>query len=86
VAEKNEWMRKRSEFLRFYALRASASFSLGSHDEWAILQAINTARRKNSAGKGMFDGDTGDQLAAFFDGVQVSIGATQTQVSRGYAE
>jgi len=33
----------------------------------------------------MLDGDTGDQLAAFFDGTQVSIGATQTAISRGYA-
>jgi hypothetical protein len=84
-AAKNAWAKKRSEFLRFYAMRASASFSLGSHDEWAILQAINAERRKQSAGAGMLDGDTGDQLAAFFEGTQVSIGATQTAISRGYA-
>lgn len=82
---KSNWAQKRSDFLKFYALRASASFSLGSHDEWAIFEAINAGRRKRSAGLGMLDGDTGDQLAAFFDGTQVSIGATQTPVSRGYA-
>lgn len=85
VAAKAAWMKQRRDFLRFYALRASASFSLGSHDEWAILQGINAARRKRSAGPGMLDGDTGDQLAAFFEGNQVSIGSTQTSISRGYA-
>jgi hypothetical protein len=85
LAAKATWMKKRADFLRFYALRASASFSLGSHDEWAILRGINDARRQGSAGQGMLDGDTGDQLAAFFDGTQVSIGATQTAISRGYA-
>jgi hypothetical protein len=82
---RENWMKKRADFLRFYAMRASASFSLGSHDEWAILNAINAARRKVSTGPGMLDGDTGDQLAAFFDGTQVSIGALQSPVSRGYA-
>lgn len=85
AAAKTAWAKQRADFLRFYALRASASFSLGSHDEWAILQAINAGRRKKSAADGMRDGDTGDQLAAFFEGSQVSIGATQTSISRGYA-
>ena len=34
----------------------------------------------------MLDGDVGDQLAAFFDGVQVAMSATEVPVvSRGYA-
>lgn len=82
---RDAWSKKRSDFLRFYALRASASFSLGSHDEWAILQAINARRRQQSVAPGMLDGDTGDQLAAFFEGTQVSIGASQGVITRGYA-
>jgi len=85
TVKKADWSAQRSDFLRFYALRASASFSLGSHDEWAILRLINEGRRNRSATAGMLDGDTGDQLAAFFDGTQVSIAAAQTPISRGYA-
>lgn len=80
-----DWTRKRLDFLRYYGLRASANFSLGSHDEWAILRGINSGRRKKSASSSMLDGDVGDQLAAFFDGVQVSLSATEAPVSRGYS-
>ena len=80
------WTKKRLDFLRFYGLRASANFSLGSHDEWAILRLINAGRRKKTiAPPDMLDGDTGDQLAAFFDGIQVDPSASQAPLSRGYA-
>jgi len=79
------WTRLRSDFLRYYGLRASANFSLGSHDEWAILRLINQGRRKKTAGAAQLDGDVGDQVAAFFDGKQVSLSATETPISRGYA-
>ena len=80
-----KWSDLRRDFLRFYGLRASANFSLGSHDEWAILRLVNAERRKRSAGPDKLDGDVGDQLAAFFDGVQVSLSASEAPVSRGYA-
>jgi hypothetical protein len=72
--------------LRFYGLRASANFSLGSHDEWAILRLVNEARRNHSVTEDKLDGDVGDQVAAFFDGVQVSLSASEAPVSRGYAK
>jgi hypothetical protein len=82
---REKWSDLRRDFLRFYGLRASANFSLGSHDEWAILRLVNAERRKRSAGPDKLDGDVGDQLAAFFDGVQVSLSASEAPVSRGYA-
>jgi hypothetical protein len=82
---RNEWTKKRIDFLRFYGLRASINFSLGSHDEWTIFRLINQGRRKRSAGPGMVDGDPGEQLAAFFDGHQVDPSASEASLSRGYA-
>jgi hypothetical protein len=78
-------MKKRIDFLRFYGLRASINFSLGSHDEWTIFRLINQGRRKRSAGPGMVDGDPGEQVAAFFDGHQVDPSASEASLSRGYA-
>ena len=82
---RDKWSQLRLAFQRFYGLRASANFSLGSHDEWAILRLVNAARRLKSANPAMLDGDVSDQVAAFFDGVQVSMSATEAPVSRGYA-
>jgi hypothetical protein len=79
------WIKKRTDFLRFYGLRASANFSLGSHDEWAIFRLINAGRRKRSTAPGMLDGDVGDQLAGFFDGIQVDPSSSEASLSRGYA-
>jgi hypothetical protein len=83
--QKLEWVRKRKDFLCYYGLKASANFSLGSHDEWAILRLLNQARRKASASADKLDGDVGDQIAALFDGSQVSLSASEAPLSRGYA-
>jgi hypothetical protein len=83
--QKADWTTLRTDFLRFYGLRASANFSLGSHDEWAIFHLINAGRRKKSVAPDLLDGDVGDQLAAYFDGVQVDPAASQGTISRGYA-
>jgi hypothetical protein len=79
------WSNERKDFLRYYSLLASANFSLGSHDEWAIFRLINAKRRKQSATPAMRDGDVGDQLAAFFDGRQVDMSSSEGVLSRGYA-
>jgi hypothetical protein len=79
------WTRKRKEFLRFYALRASVNFSLGSHDEWEIIRLINDQRRKKTATKTMKGGDVGEQISAFFDGNQVDPASSETKLSSGYA-
>jgi hypothetical protein len=75
----------RTEFLRFYGLRASANFSLGSHDEWSIFRLINAGRRKKTAAPGMLGGDIGEQLAGFFDRNQVDPASSEAPLSPGYA-
>jgi hypothetical protein len=84
-ALRTDWERKRLEFLRYYGLRASGNFSLGSHDEWNIFHLINQKRRRATAGRGQLDGDVSIQLAAFFDGGQLDPGSTELSLSRGYA-
>jgi hypothetical protein len=76
VDPKGKWSQRRRDFIRFYSLRASANYSLGSHDEWAIFRLINAGRRKH---------DIGDQLASFFDGVQVDPASSEGGLSPGYA-
>src|SRR5262249_26338665 len=67
------WNFKRLDFFRYYGLRASANYSLGSHDEWLIFYYVNTLRRNatKNRDKFMVDGDVGEQLAGFFDGGQI---------------
>jgi hypothetical protein len=79
------WMKLRSDFLRFYGLRASANFSLGSHDEWNIFRLINELRRKKTTTPDMRGGDAGEQLAGYFDGNQIDPASTETPLSPGYA-
>jgi hypothetical protein len=82
---RDAWSVQRADFMRFYGLRASANFSLGSHDELAILRLLNSARRTASVTAQMLDGDVGDQIAAYFDGVQIDPASSEASVSRGYA-
>jgi hypothetical protein len=53
---------KKEDFRAYYGLRASVSYSLGSHDEWNVVASINDQRRD--------DPDYGipKQLGIFFDG------------------
>lgn len=85
---KSQWALKRSRFLRYYSLRASANFSLGSHDEWLIFCHINALRRRatKNPDRFMVDGDVGEQLAGFFDGNQIDPASTEALVSRGYSQ
>jgi len=62
----------RRAFLRYYAVRASAAYSAGAHDEWNIVVRINRKRT------------LGDQIAVFFDGGAVSPAAMETEISPGY--
>lgn len=84
--DRNRWQLLRNDFFRYYALRASANYSLGSHDEWLILQKLNAIRRDRRA---RFEarevGGIGDQIAAFFDGRQVDLASTETPLSKGYS-
>jgi hypothetical protein len=69
----------RNDFVRFYAVRASAHFSLGSHDEWEIFRLVNKERLRRTSG------DVGRQLAGFFDGVQIPPSAAEMAVTPGYS-
>ncbi len=55
----------KSSFRTYYGLRASVSFSYGSHDEWNIARMLNERRR------GADDSGIANQLAVFFDGQPV---------------
>jgi|SRR5580704_6361202 hypothetical protein len=83
----DKWSQLRNDFLRYYSLRASVNFSLGSHDEWLIFRAINAARREKTedAQKFMVDGDVSEQVAGFFDGGQLDPASTEAGLSRGYS-
>jgi hypothetical protein len=73
------WEQQRKDFMRFYGLRASATYSKGSHDEWNILLQLNERRLKATKG------DVGELIAAYFDGKQVSPGSLVNPIPPGYA-
>lgn len=72
----SNWEEQRKSFFRYYAVRASANFSPGSHDEWNIFRGLNERRRKIGVS---------EQIAGFFDGRQISMAATEGLISSGYA-
>jgi hypothetical protein len=66
-------------FRNYYGLRASVSFSYGSHDEWNIIRAINEKRRAADA-RGIVK-----QLAVWFDSRAVAPGLYEMPTAAGYA-
>jgi hypothetical protein len=64
-------------FRNYYALRASAAFSVGAHDEWNVIRAVN-ARRRDDAKLGI-----GNQLPVLFDGRAVSAAEAEQLVAAG---
>lgn len=82
---RDKWQMLRNDFFRFYALRASANYSLGCHDEWLIYQKLNELRRsRRSTFEGREVGGIGDQIAGFFDGRQVDPASSEIGLSKGY--
>lgn len=77
-ADAQTWEGRRKRFFRYYALRASAAFSLGCRDEWNLLVRLNRKRRDAPAY------GAGEELACYFDGRQVSPAAAGGEVARGY--
>jgi hypothetical protein len=69
----------KAAFRNYYALRASVSFSYGSHDEWNIARLINDRRR------GADDFGIANQLAILFDGRAVAPGDFEAGVAPGDA-
>ena len=65
-------------FRDYYALRASAAFSNGAHDEWNIVRILNERRRQAK------DFGIARQIAVQFDGHAVAPGGYETPVAAGY--
>lgn len=76
--ERREWQRRRDDFFRYYTVRAGVNFSLGSHDEWNLWRLLNQLRRDASPH------GVSDQIAGFFEGIQLDPSATVTRTARGY--
>jgi hypothetical protein len=66
-------------FRNYYALRASVSFSFGSHDEWNIARLLN-ARRRAAADLGI-----SREIAIWFDGRAVPPGNFESGIAAGDA-
>lgn len=77
VEHRARWQLQRSDFFRFYALRAGANYSLGCHDEWLIYQQLNAVRRREAG--------IAEQISGFFDGRQIDPPSTEAPVTRGYS-
>lgn len=63
----------RRNFIRYYGLRAAATYSKGAHDEWNILAALNAKR------------GIGNDIAVFFDGTAINPGDFLQVTDSGYA-
>jgi hypothetical protein len=68
----------RSAFRNYYALKASATFSKGAHDEWNIVRALNERRRAHDRF------GIANQLAVLFDGAGVAPSSSEGATSDGY--
>ena len=64
-------------FRNYYALRASVAFSVGAHDEWNVIRAVNT-RRRDDKNYGM-----ANQLPVLFDGRAASAAEFEQPVAGG---
>jgi len=64
-------------FRNYYALRAATSFSVGAHDEWNVIRAVNGKRRDDPK-----FGVT-NQLPVLFDGRAVSSAEAEQAVASG---
>ncbi|WP_225152144.1 hypothetical protein [Bradyrhizobium sp. NBAIM08] len=71
----------RTEFRNYYGLRASVSFSLGSHDEWNIVRKINERRKEEKDGQDGFG--VARQVALMFNGSSVAPGLFEATTASG---
>jgi hypothetical protein len=79
---RRQWEAARDAFVLFYSLRASANFSLGSHDEWQIFVKLNKARRQVEEKLG---GGIPNQIAGFFDGRALGFASSEDPTAAGYS-
>ena len=67
----------KSGFRNYYGLKASVSFSYGSHDEWNIARLLNERRR------GATEFGIAGQLPVLFDGQAVNPGSYKSPTASG---
>lgn len=65
-----------TDFFRYYTIKASSHFSLGSHDEYNIWRILNELRCEELG--------LAAQIPGYFDGRQLGLGAAEVPVTRGY--
>jgi hypothetical protein len=65
------------DFRNYYGLKASVSFSYGSHDEWNIARLLNERRR------GAAEFGIARQLPVLFDGQAVNPGSYESATASG---
>ena len=75
--DQNGAAKTKTAFRNYYGLRASVSYSLGSHDEWNIARLINARRR------GATEFGIANQLAIFFDGLPQTPGGYESPTAPG---
>jgi hypothetical protein len=71
----------KTDFRNYYGLRASVSYSLGSHDEWNIFRTINEKRRARNDGEDGFG--VARQIAVLFNGIGVAPGLFDAPTQAG---
>lgn len=69
----------KTTFRTYYGLRASVSFSYGSHDEWNIARTLNVRRRATP------DLGIANQISILFDGHEVAPAAFEGTIAAGDA-
>ena len=76
----DKWNSIRLDFFKFYSLKASINFSLGSHDEWNIWFLLNQKKIQ------VLDRKTaiGNLTPAFFEGKQVTPVDFNNRAISGY--
>jgi hypothetical protein len=72
----------KTDFRNYYGLRASVSFSLGSHDEWNIIRTINEKRSAVKDGEGSFG--VARQIAVLCNGTGIAPGLFDAPAEAGY--
>jgi hypothetical protein len=65
-------------FRKYYSLRASVTFSNGSHDEWNIVKLLNDRRRASD------EFGVHNQIAVMFDGNAIPPGTYEEAAASGY--
>jgi hypothetical protein len=68
-----------AQFRNYYGLKAGAAFSVGSHDEWNVMRAIN-AKRRDDPKIGLVN-----QIPLMYDGRGLSAAEAEQAVATGNA-